>query len=83
MPFSLFNTLASFQGYINRFLAKKLDVFIIVYLDNILIFINKVDDTNSGQLILEQMRKYFLYDNLKKCKFHSNKIQVLSYVISL
>ena len=37
MFFSLFNSLASFQGYINKILEEKLDVFIIVYLDDILI----------------------------------------------
>ncbi len=36
--FGLSNALASFQGYINKILAKKLDIFIVVYLDNILIY---------------------------------------------
>ena len=39
MPFSLSNALASFQGYINKILSEKLDIFVIVYLDNILIYI--------------------------------------------
>ena len=39
MPFGLSNTLATFQGYINKILAENLDVFVIVYLDNILIYI--------------------------------------------
>ena len=38
MPFRLLNAPASFQGYINKILAKKLDIFIIVYLDDILIY---------------------------------------------
>ena len=38
MSFGLSNASASFQGYINKILAKKLDVFVIVYLDNILIY---------------------------------------------
>ena len=37
MPFKLSNDLKSFQGYINKILAKKLDIFVIAYLDNILI----------------------------------------------
>ena len=38
MTFGLSNTPASFQGYINKILAKKLDVFVIIYLSDILIY---------------------------------------------
>ena len=38
MPFGLSNAPASFQSYINKILLKKLDIFIIVYLDDILIY---------------------------------------------
>ena len=44
MPFRLFNAPASFQDYINKILAEKLDIFIIIYLDDILIYTE-----NSGQ----------------------------------
>ncbi len=39
IPFGLTNALASFQSYINKILAKKLNIFVIVYFDNILIYI--------------------------------------------
>ena len=39
MPFALSKALVTFQGYINKILAKKLDIFVIVYLDDILIYI--------------------------------------------
>ena len=38
MFFGLTNALASFQGYINKILAEKLDIYVIVYLDDILIY---------------------------------------------
>ena len=38
MPFGLSNAPASFQSYINKILAKKFDVFVIIYLDNICIY---------------------------------------------
>ncbi len=39
MPFGLINAPATFQDYINKILAKKLNIFIIVYLDDIPIYI--------------------------------------------
>ncbi len=41
MPFGLTNTPAIFQDYINKILAEKLDVFVIVYLNDILIYTKK------------------------------------------
>ncbi len=38
MPFGLTNASATFHGYINKMLAEKLDVFVIMYLDDILIY---------------------------------------------
>ena len=41
MPFGLSNVLSTFQSYINKILAKKFNIFIIVYLDNIFIYIKE------------------------------------------
>ena len=38
MLFGLSNVLASFQNYINKIVAKKLDIFGIIYLDNIFLY---------------------------------------------
>ncbi len=38
IPFGLSNASDSFQGYINKILAKKLNIFVMMYLDNILIY---------------------------------------------
>ena len=69
MPFGLFNTPAIFQGYINKILAKKLDVFIIVYLDNILIYTKDPGQAHVEAVcwVLENLRKHGLFANLKKC----------------
>ena len=39
MPFGLTNVLATFQRFINKVLGEHLDVFIVAYLNNILIFL--------------------------------------------
>ena len=84
MLFGLSNAPVSFQGYINKILAKKLDVFVIVYLDDILIYI---ENENHGhvkavQWALDFLRKNGLLANLKKCWFHQDEVRFLGYVVS-
>ena len=45
MLFGLSNAPATFQRYINKILAEKLDIFIIVYLDNIIIYIKDLGES--------------------------------------
>ena len=76
MSFGLLNAPASFQGYINKILAKKLDVFVIVYLDDILIYTKDVGQAhvNAIQWVLNKLRKHNFFANPKKCCFH--KVEV-------
>ena len=55
-----------------------------MYLDNIFIY---TDDDGDGYIaavwwVLEQLRKYLLYANLKKCRFYQKEVWFLGYVIS-
>ena len=45
MFFRLSNTLKSFWDYINKILAKKLDIFVIIYLNNIFIYIKDLSQS--------------------------------------
>ena len=45
MLFGLSNTPATFQGYANKILAKKLNIFVIVYLDDVLIYTEDPDQS--------------------------------------
>ena len=69
MVFGFFNTSVTFLKYINKILAEKLDIFIIIYLNNILIYIENLDQSYIEAIhwILDQLQKYFLFANLKKC----------------
>ena len=83
MPFGLTNTPTSFQEYINKILVEKLDIFVIVYLDDILIY---TKDDGDGQVaavqwVLEQLKKFSLYANLKKCQFHQDEVWFLGYIV--
>ena len=84
MPFGLTNAPASFQGYINNIFAEKLDIFVIVYLDNIVIYTNDDGDDYVAAVwwVLEQLRKFSLFANLKKCWFHYEEIWFLAFMVS-
>ena len=76
MLFGLSNTQASFQGYINKTLTEKLDIFVIIYLDNIFIYSK---DPGQGHMkamwwVLDILRKNGLLTNLKKCRFYKDKV---------
>ena len=84
MPFGLSNVPVSFQGYINKILAKKLNVFVIVYLDDILIY---TEDPGQGHVeavrwVLDVLRRHGLFANLKKCRFHKDEVRFLGYIVS-
>ena len=84
IPFGLYNIPASFQGYINKILVEKLNIFVIIYLDDILIY---TEDQARGHIeamwwVLDILRKNSLFANLKKCRFHKDKMQFLGYVLS-
>ena len=84
MLFKLSNAPASFQGYISKILAEKLNIFVIVYLDVILIYIK---DPSQGhvkavQWMLDLLRKNGLFANMKKCRYYKDEMRFLRYVVS-
>ena len=84
MSFGLFNAPATFQRYVNKILAEKLDIFIIIYLDDILIYTKDLGQPHVEDVrrVLDQFRKNSLFANLKKCYFHQNEVCFLGYVVS-
>ena len=84
MPFGFSNAPASFQGYIKKILAEKLDIFVIVYLDDILIYTEDPGQPHVDAVhwVLEQLRKHGFFANLKKCRFHQDEVRFLEFVIS-
>ena len=84
MPFGLTNAPESFQSYVNKILAEKLDIFVIVYLNDIFIYTEdpRKAHVEAVQWVLEVLRKYGLYANLKKCRFHKDEIRFLGFVVS-
>ncbi len=84
MLFGLTKASATFQGYINKILAEKLDVFVIVYLNDIFIYIESEGEEHVQAVwwLIDQLRKHSLYTNLKNCRFHEDEVRFLGYIIS-
>ncbi len=60
------------------------NVTCIVYLDNILIFLeDSAKYTLYVRKVLERLRTYKLYANLKKCEFETTSIEFLGYIIGI
>ena len=65
-------------------MAKKLNIFVIVYLDNIFIYTEDQgqDYVEAVQLVLDYLQKHGLYANLKKCRFYQDEVCFLGYAVS-
>ena len=83
MPFELANAPATFQAYINKALRGLVDVICVVYLDDILIFSeNPAEHRLHVQRVLERLKDYGLYINLKKCEFDTDEVDFLGFIVS-
>ena len=65
-------------------MAKKLYIFVIVYLDDIFIHTKNLGQANVNAVwwLIEELRKYGFFANLKKWQFHKDKVCFLGYVMS-
>jgi hypothetical protein len=84
MLFNLINVPASFQALINDILREYLDIFVVAYLDDILIYsINEKNHIKQVNLIFKTLKKAGMRINRPKCTFHTKKIEFLSYIMGL
>ena len=82
MPFSLINTPATFQAYINKALSGLVDYFVVIYLNNILIYFKlKEDYYTYVRIVIKRLRKYKLYTKLSKCFFNVEEIEFLKFIV--
>jgi len=83
MPFGLTNAPAAFQRFVNTIFADMLDVCIVVYLDDILIY---SEDMESHQQhireVLHCLWLHGLFAKPEKCEFHSDSVEYLGYRLS-
>lgn len=82
MPFGLCNAPATCMRYMQHVLRDYLDKFVIVYLDDVLIFSKREDHEEKVRLVLEKLLEVDLRLKRKKCVFGADSVEYLGHVIS-
>ena len=83
MPFWVTNAPATFQRLMNNIFKEEMDTFVLVYLDDILIFSQMLQDHIIHiRQALEKLRKAKLYARLHKCAFFKEQVEYLGFDVS-
>ena len=83
MPFGLTNAPATFQHLVNHIFRDFLDIFVVVYIDDILIFSkNKEDHQEHVRKVLQRLRENDLFAKPEKCSFHTDTVEYLGFIVS-
>ncbi|KAF8751559.1 hypothetical protein RHS01_08346 [Rhizoctonia solani] len=83
MPFGLTNAPAAFQHFMNDLFRDLIDVTVVIYLDNILIFLESTEDHPTHvREVLSRLMKNQLFCKLSKCHFHVTTVDYLGIAIS-
>lgn len=82
MPFGISNAPATFQRMINNTLREYLDVFVVAYLDDILVFSKtKTEHIEHVRKVLAKLAAAKLLLKPNKCKFHKEEVKFLGFIV--
>ena len=83
MLFGLTNAPAAFMDLMNRVFRNYLDKFVIVFIDDILVYSrSKEEHEEYLRTVLQTLRREQLFAKLSKCEFWLDRIVFLGHVIS-
>jgi hypothetical protein len=83
MSFGLTNAPAYFMYLMNSILSKDLDVFVVIFIDDILIF-SKTEEEHAEhiRIVLQKLSDHRLYAKFSKCEFWLKEVSFLGHVLS-
>ncbi|MBW0495470.1 hypothetical protein O181_035185 [Austropuccinia psidii MF-1] len=83
MPFGLTNAPASFQNLVKNIFADFFDIFVLVYLDDIIFFSRSEEEhVKHVASVLQILRDNNFFSKASKCVFHASSVEYLCYVVS-
>lgn len=83
LPFGLMNEPTTFMNLMNSVFRDFLDKFVLVFLDDILIYSKAEEDhCKHLEIVLLHLREHKLYGKLSKCTFFERRVNYLGHVIS-
>lgn len=83
MPFGLCNAPATFQRTIDKIFKEENGIFVLAYLDDIIVFSNSEEEHKTHlDIVLGKIKASGLSLNMNKCKFNKREIEILGHVIS-
>jgi hypothetical protein len=83
MSFGLTNTPAFFMNLMNSVFMDYLDKFVVVFIDDILIYSQSEEEhVNHLKMVLQRLREHQLFAKLSKCEFWINEVLFLGHIIN-
>src|SRR5256886_15416986 len=84
MPFGLTNAPATFQSLINATLQEYLDVFVVAYLDDVLIYSAGTLEEHIQDIkkVMKKLQQKDLQLKIEKCEFHQKEVSFLGSIVS-